>query len=264
MSLFLVLGLLTVGGTYLASNVPNEEDMVHSFHEAQRFYAEGAYDQAIAQYEAVSRLRSRALNTRSIQVAVGEEQFPLQEAAAYQVGNSFAKVYQEYARQAEDASAGDRRPQLIAQADSAFAASVGAFEHVISHSINQVLIIQAYGRLIDLNFKAGEFPAVIDAADALAAAYPDAPQVIVGYYNTGWALYEMQDYDGAIDAFQALLARFTTGYQADRSLFQIGECYLETGRYELAIDAYRQLVDRQLLEDLTEVELRRMQREKIA
>jgi TolA-binding protein len=264
MSLFLVLGLLTVGGTYLASNVPNEEDMVHSFHEAQRFYAEGAYDQAIAQYEAVSRLRSRALNTGSIQVAVGEEQFPLQEAAAYQVGNSFAKVYQEYARQAEDASAGDRRPQLIAQADSAFAASVGAFEHVISHSINQVLIIQAYGRLIDLNFKAGEFPAVIDAADALAAAYPDAPQVIVGYYNTGWALYEMQDYDGAIDAFQALLARFTTGYQADRSLFQIGECYLETGRYELAIDAYRQLVDRQLLEDLTEVELRRMQREKIA
>jgi len=263
MNLFLVL-LLTAGGTYLASSVPNEEDMVHSFQEAQRFYAEGAYDQAIAQYEAVSEVRSRALKTGTIQVTVGEEAFPLQEAAAYQIGNSFAKVYEEYARQAGEESDGDRRQRLIAQADSAFATSVGAFEHVISNSSNEVLIVQAYGRLIDLNFKAGEFPEVIDAADALAAAFPDAPQVIVGYYNTGWALYEMQDYDRAIDAFQALLARFPTGYQADRSLFQIGECYLETGRYELAIDAYRQLIDQQQVEDLTEVELRRMQREKIA
>ncbi|MDP6984509.1 MAG: hypothetical protein QGG05_15660, partial [Candidatus Latescibacteria bacterium] len=72
MNLFLVL-LLTAGGTYLASSVPNEEDMVHSFQEAQRFYAEGAYDQAIAQYEAVSEVRSRALKTGTIQVTVGEE-----------------------------------------------------------------------------------------------------------------------------------------------------------------------------------------------
>ena len=264
MNLFLLLTVLTAGGTYIASRVPNQEDMVNSFQEAQRFYAEGAYDQAIAQYEAVTQVRSRALDASGILVSVGEDEFPLQEAADYQIGNSHSKVYEELTQQAGDESDGVRRGQLAVLADSAFAATVRAFEQVIAHSTNEVLIIQAYGRLIDLNFKAKKFPEVIEASDALVAAYPDAPQVIVGYYNTGWALYEMKDYDGAIAAFRALLVRFPSGYQADRSLFQIGECYLETGRYELAIDTYRELIDRQQIENLTEVELRRIQREKIA
>ena len=263
MNLLLVL-IVTVGGTLIASRLPNQEDMVNSFQEAQRFYAEGAYDQAIVQYEAVSRIRSKTLDTAGIQVTVGEEVFPVQEAADYQIGNSYAKVYTEYAQQAEDEPDRVRRGRLMAKADSAFAAAVRAFQQVMAHSTDEVLVVQAYGRLIDLNFKAKKYPEVIEAADALSAAYPDDPQVIVGYYNTGWALYEMKDYSRAIEAFKALLARFPTGYQADRSLFQIGECYLETGRYGLAIDAYRQLIDGQQIEDLTEVELRRIQREKIA
>ena len=181
----------------IASRVPNQEDMVNSFQESQRFYAEGAYDQAIVQYEAVSRIRSKTLDTAGIQVTVGEEVFPVQEAADYQIGNSYAKVYTEYARQAEDEPDGVHRGRLASKADSAFAATLRAFQQVISHSTNEVLIVQAYGRLIDLNFKAKKYPEVIEAADALRAAYPDDPQVIVGYYNTGWAFYEMKDSAGA-------------------------------------------------------------------
>ena len=264
MTLFLIVTALTLGGTWFASRVPNAEDMVNSFREAQRFYAEGAYDQAIAQYEAVSKIRSRALNSGRIRVAVDQGEFPLQEAADYQIGNSYAKVYEDLAAGAEDEPRGSRRAAIEAKADSAFAAAAGAFQRVIDGSTSEVLKVQAYGRLIDLNFKAGRYPEVIDAARALSAAYPEDPRVVVGYYNTGWALYRMKDYDGAIDAFEELLARFPTGYRADRSLFQIGECYLETGRYDQAIDAYGQLIDRQQIQDLTEVELRRIQREKIA
>ncbi len=264
MTLFLVVTALTLGGTFFASRVPNEGDMVNTFREAQRFYAEGAYDQAIAQYEAVSKIRSRALHSERIQVAVGQGEFPLQEAADYQIGNSYAKVYEDHARGAEDERRGSRRAELETKADSAFAAAASAFQRVIAGSTSEVLKVQAYGRLIDLNFKARRYPEVIEAARALSATYPEDPRVVVGYYNTGWALYKMKDYDGAIDAFEALLARFPTGYRADRSLFQIGECYLETGRYDQAMDAYRQLIDRQQVQDLTEVELRRIQREKIA
>ena len=264
MNLLLVLTLITAGGAYLASRVPNQEDMVNTFREAQRFYAEGAYDQAITKYEAVLHVRSRALEVESIRVAVAEEEYPVQEAAHYQIGNSFSKLYAGFAQQAEEEDNHARRDQLRRQADEAFAATVVAFQQVIERSTSEVLKVQAYGRLIDLNFKAGKFPEVIDAADSLVTAYPDHPQVIVGYYNTGWALYEMREYDRAITAFEGLLARFPTGYQADRSLFQIGECYLETGRYERAIDSYRQLITRQNIENLTEVDLRRIQREKIA
>ena len=264
MNLFLLLTLITAGGTYLASRVPNQEDMVSTFREGQRFYAEGAYDQAITKYEAVLRIRSRALDVEGIQVAVGDDEFSAQEAAHYQIGNSFSKLYAAFARQAEEEGDEVRRALLQVQADEAFAATVDAFQQVIAGSTSEVLKVQAYGRLIDLYFKAGKFPQVIEAADALINAYPDHPQVIVGYYNTGWALYEMGEYDRAISAFERLLAHFPSGYQADRSLFQIGECYLEKGRFERAIDSYRQLITRQKIENLTAVELRRIRREKIA
>ncbi len=264
MNLFLLLTLITAGGTFLASRVPNQEDMVSTFREGQRFYAEGAYDQAITKYEAVLRIRSRALDVEGIQVAVGDDEFPVQEAAHYQIGNSFSKLHAGFAQQAEEEGDEVGRARLQVQADEAFAATVDAFQQVIDGSTSEVLKVLAYGRLIDLYFKAGKFPQVIEAADALINAYPDHPQVIVGYYNTGWALYELGEYDRAISAFERLLARFPSGYQADRSLFQIGECYLETGRYARAIDSYRQLIIRQKIENLTEVELRRIRREKIA
>ena len=264
MNLVFIIGLITIGGTYFASRVPNEENLLTSFSEAQRFYAEGAYDQAIAQYEAVSQVRSRVLDAENIQVTVGEEEFPVQEAAVYQIGNAYAKLYGDYTRFAEDASNEAKRSRLQARADSAFAAAVSAFQQVIAASTSTALRVRAHGRLVDLYFQAKRYREVIAAARELIEAYPDDPHVIVGYYNTGWAHYEKKDYGRAIEAFEALLARFPTGYRAERSLFQIGECHLETGRYLQAIDAYRRLIDRQHIEDLTEEELRRIQREKLA
>ena len=132
MNLLLVL-IVTVGGTLIASRLPNQEDMVNSFQEAQRFYAEGAYDQAIVQYEAVSRIRSKTLDTEGIQVTVGEEVFPVQEAADYQIGNSYAKVYTDYARQAEDEPDGVHRGRLASKADSAFAALETIYAEEVGH-----------------------------------------------------------------------------------------------------------------------------------
>ena len=47
-----------------------------SFRDAQAFYAEGAYDQAIVRYEEVLQVRSRLLDTQKISVSVGAEHFP--------------------------------------------------------------------------------------------------------------------------------------------------------------------------------------------
>ena len=86
--LVVFIGILTIGGAHFSFKIPTEMEMVDSFGEAQRFYAERAYDQAIEGYLQVSEIRSRILDTQSIQVTVGEETYPVQEASIYQIGNA--------------------------------------------------------------------------------------------------------------------------------------------------------------------------------
>ncbi|MED5415359.1 MAG: hypothetical protein VYC64_10430, partial [Candidatus Latescibacterota bacterium] len=83
----LLLAVLTLAGTFFSFQSPSEKELLDRFGEAQRFYAEGAYDQAITHYDAVSRVRSRVLETQLLDVTVGEASYPVQEAAVYQVGN---------------------------------------------------------------------------------------------------------------------------------------------------------------------------------
>jgi tetratricopeptide (TPR) repeat protein len=264
MNIYLILSLLTIGGAYFSTRAPTQDELVASFQEAQGFYAEGAYDQAIAQYETVRKVRSRFLDAPGVRVTVGGEMFPVQEAAAYQIGNAYTKLYGDYTRVAEEVRDGARRSQYRVRADSAFVRGVASFRHVITNATNEVLRVQAHGRVIDLYFQAEKYPDVIAASQELIAGYPDDPRAIGGYYNRGWAYYEIKNYIRAIEAFETLLARFPIGYQADRSLFQIGECYLEMGEYLRAIDFYRRLIDRQRIQSLTEEEVKRMRREKLA
>ena len=264
MNLVLVLALVTVLGTQFAARTPNRDDLVASFRDAQAFYAEGAYDQAIVRYEEVLQVRSRLLDTQKISVSVGSEHFPVLEAANYQIGNAYSKLFTDFSRFTEETRDPRRREGLQVQADSAFARSVRAFRQVSETATNQVLRVQAFGRLVDLYFEAGRYPEVIEAADAMIAAYPGDPRAVGGYYNRGWAFYEMQDYTQAIAAFKELLELYPTGYQADRSLFQIGESYQEQGEYLQAIEHYRRLVKGQRIEELTEEQLNQMRREKLA
>ena len=264
MNLVLVLALVTVLGTQFAARTPNRDDLVASFRDAQAFYAEGAYDQAIVRYEEVLQVRSRLLDTQKISVSVGAEHFPVLEAANYQIGNAYSKLFTDFSRFAEEARDPERQVGLQAQADSAFARSVRAFRQVSETAANEVLRVQAFGRLVDLYFEAGRYPEVIEAADAMIAAYPGDPRAVGGYYNRGWAFYEMQDYTRAIAAFKELLELYPTGYQADRSLFQIGESHQQQGEYLQAIEHYRRLVKGQRIEELTEEQFNQMRREKLA
>ena len=264
MSLTLIVGLLTVAGTYFAARTPSEEELVASFQEAQRFYAEGAYDQAIVEYTTVTRVQSKAIDVQNIEVMVGEERFPLRDAAFYQIGNAHSKLYQDYTRFAEETSTTEKRAEYQDLSDSAFARAVAEFRHVIATATSQVLRVRAHSRLIDLFFLAKAYPEVIAASEEMIANYPNSSQIANAYYNTGWAHYETKNYGRAIQSFAALLAHFPTGYQSDRSLFQIGECYREQGDCRQAIGYYDRLVERQRIESLTEDELLQMKREKMA
>ena len=264
MGLSPLLVLLTIGGTLFAFRSPTEEELVASFGEAQRFYAEGAYDQAIERYEEVSRVRSRILDAERIEVTVGEDRYPVQEASAYQVGNAQGKLHADHSRFAVEARTAARREQYRILADSAFAGATRAFERVIAEATSEALRGQAHGRLVELYFEAGRYDEVIEASARLLEEYEGQPFAAVGHYNRGWAYFELGQYPQAIAAFEALVAGHPTGYRADRSLFQIGESLMAMEEYERAIGHYQRLVERQRIEQLSEAELLSMKREKLA
>ena len=57
MNLAIIVSLITVGGAALSFRAPTEDELKASFAEAQRFYAEGAYDQAIKAFVRCLRWR---------------------------------------------------------------------------------------------------------------------------------------------------------------------------------------------------------------
>lgn len=264
MGLGLILLIATSAGTFLSFRSPSEKEMLDSFSEAQRFYAEGSYSQAIEAYDKVARVRSQVLDAQSIIVEVGEASYPVQEAAVYQVGNSNRKLFGEYAGFGLSATDDERRTEFEVLADSSVARSAAAFRRVIDEATHEALRGQAYGRLIELYYEAQMFRQTIEVSQELIAAYGDDPLTKVGYYNTGWSHFQLKEYEQALVAFQGLVDRFPSGFEADRSLFQIGECFLEMERYDDAVIAYRDLVDRQRLGDLSDAELKRMEQEKLA
>ena len=262
MNLAIIVSLITVGGAALSFRAPTEDELKASFAEAQRFYAEGAYDQAIKAYRSVSKVESRVLNAAAIQVVVGDEFFPVQEAALYQMGNAFNKRFADFRLFAENDP--KRKDEYLRLADTSYAESVKSFEHIIESASSEILRGMAHGRLIEMHFDAGGYQDVIRASKRLISEEDSGEYALSGYYNLGWAHFEMGNYDSSISAFSDLIRYFPNGYRADRSLFQIGEAYLALGNCGSAIDYYQKLVERQQIDELTEEQLAVIQREKIA
>lgn len=260
----LILALITAIGTYLAFRVPNPDDLTTSFRDAQRFYSSGAYDQAIELYEKVAKVRTRWTDVMKVRVKVGGSSFPVREAASYQIGNAYAKLYEEFGRFARETYDLARRKRFKAKADSAFSKAIAAFRHVVDTATDEELKVLAYQRLVELYYDAGRYEDVLRTARQLLAKYPEGAGAVDAYYNIGWSYYHLKDYPRAIDAFRTLLEKFPAGYRADRSLFQIGECYLEQGRYMEAVGYYQKLIDRQHIQELTEAEIEKMRKEKLA
>ena len=262
MSLALLVGLITAAGAALSFRAPTEQELIASFTEAQRFYAEGAYDQAIDQYRAVSAVRSRVLDAQTIQVSVGEELYPVQEAALYQMGNAYNKRFADYTNFSRNDQS--RESEYLVLADSSYRQSVHSFERVINTATSEELKGLAHGRLIETHFEAQNFEDVVDASQRLIDDYGTGEYALPGFYNLGWAHYEMGDFKSSIDAFVDLVEKYPNGYRTDRSLFQIGESYLAMDDCSSAVKYYQQLVERQRIDELSEEQLASMQREKLA
>ena len=245
-------------------SVPTAPEMQATFADAQKFYASGAYDQAIEGYRHIIRSQSRFLQMKDVEVTVGEITAPLQEVARYQTGNAHFKSAEEALASAARSRDPARRSRYQDRARSLFGDAAAAFVETEERSGVAALKALARSRAVACWYAIQDYERTIEGASLLIERYPSSAYVEQAMYDVGWAYYDMEDYAGSITAFEGLVERFPGGYRGSRALFQIGEAHFALENYREAIPFYQRLVDSQRIEEMSEREILRMKRQKIA
>jgi tetratricopeptide (TPR) repeat protein len=260
----IVIVSISMSVAFIARDGPTGDFMLSTFQAGQSFYSEGAYDQAIDKYRSVGDVTSVLLDDRDIVVVVGEVEATVKDAATYQVGNSYFKLFEEESLAAQNLRDAKKKARRLAQAEEYLEQAVSSFSRVEEQSNSEELRVLAQGRIMTCWYSARHFENVIREGREFVEGYPQHPYVVEALYNIGWSYYELKDYDNSILAFTELTQRFQSGFQVSRALFQIGECYYDQERFAEAIPHYQALVDQADIGELTEQDVQRMQFEKVA
>ena len=272
---WLTIALLT--GVALSTRfVPTADELKAAFDQGQRFYASGAYDQAIERYRLVAGSQSELLDEKAVRVAVGEVDAPQDEVARYQIGNAYFKMAEDALQRTGGSHDRRAREGAKAAADSLFNLATGQFLETERAATVSQLKALARSRVLNCRYRSGDYTGTIEEARLLLERYPESGYVEQAMYDIGWSHFEMEAYGLSIEAFEALVERFPDSYRANRALFQIGESHFALGaaaaggtapghgHYRDAIDYYRRLVEAQGLEQMGEREILQMKREKLA
>ncbi len=263
-----LLGLTVVGMTLgialLAKDVPTREYMLSTFQAGQSFYSEGAYDQAIEKFEDISSVRSMLLDDSDIIVVVGKVETAVKDAAIYQMGNAYFKMFEEEFRASKDESNKEGQEKRKGRAEEYLETAVSYFFGVEQNARSENLRVLAQNRITACWYIARHYREVIREGQKFIEKYPDNAYVVEALYNIGWSYYELKEYANSIETFTELTERFKSGFQVSRAFFQIGECYYDQGQYRKAIPYYQQLVDQLNIGALSEQEIQKMQFEKVA
>ncbi|MBN1291920.1 MAG: tetratricopeptide repeat protein [Candidatus Latescibacteria bacterium] len=256
--------VVMVGMAYFVTGIPTPDEMGADFDAAQKFYTSGAYDQALEKYADINAVESRFLNEDKVIEEFGTMLIPIKDATLYQSGNCYYKMIElenEKANTAKDDAEKEKSKRLaIDYADK----GTDFFDQTQERTKNAELQSLAQNRIISTWYLIPDYDRVIQEGRELIEKYPESPDVLDAMYNIGWAYYDTKRYDESISMFEELIARFPTGTKPDRAMYQIGESFFDQGKYAEAVPFYQRLVEKQRINELTDLEITRIQREKLA
>jgi tetratricopeptide (TPR) repeat protein len=264
MNIGYVFLVVMVGMAYFVSGVPTPDEMIAEFSAAQKFYTSKAYDQALEKYDQVGKMESRFLDEDKVVFEVGNMRSPVKDLCLYQSGNAYfqmardQKDFEARAKTDEDKEKAKKLKQEFIQKANDF------FVQTQERTKNLDLRPQAQNRVVETWYMNNDYDRVIKEGEILIQKYPNSSYVLNAMYNIGWAYYDTKRYDQSIDAFKKLLERFPGGNMPDRALFQIGEAYFDQKKFAEAIPYYQQLVDKMRINEMTDQEIQKMQRQKLS
>jgi len=257
--------IIMAGAAYFVSNIPTPDQMMADFKAAQKFYTSYAYDQALEKYEEVGQVESRFLDEDKVIVEFSDMQLRIKDATLYQSGNCYYKMAeQEVQNTKEDQQLEEEKEKAQRLALEYVQKGAEFFDRTQEYSINDELKVLSQKRIIDTWYLINNYENVIVEGRELIEKYPENFYVQDALYNIGWAYYDTKRFDESIQTFNELITRFPTGTKSDRALFQIGESYFDQGRYSEAADYYRRLVTKMRIDELTDLEIQKIQRDKLA
>ena len=265
MNIGYVFLIAIAGMAYFVSDIPTPDEMIANFDAAQKFYTSGAYDQALEAYEIVNDTESRFVDEENVIVEFGTMQIPVKDATMYKTGGTYFKLIQEENRMASEAADDQEKERHNVLALEYADKATEYFNLTQQQTANDDLKAQSQNQIIAVWYEVNDYDRVILEGEKLIELYGDSPYVLDAMYNIGWAYFDKKEYDQAIEVLNALVEQFpSAGFQSERALFQIGESYYEKKEYEEAITYYQQLVDKMRINELTDQEITRIQRDKLA
>jgi len=264
MNLGYVFLIIMASAAYFVAGIPTPDQMIADFSAAQKFYTSAAYDQAIEKYIEVGEIESRFLDEDKVIVEFGDMQIRIKDATLYQTGNSYSKMAEDEIRKSKESSVDADKQKYNQLALEYVKKASDYFNQTQQISNHDELKVLAQKRTVDAWYLINDYDKVIEEGRVLIEKYPESTYVQDALYNIGWAYYDTKQYEESIRVFQELITRFPTGTKADRALFQIGESYFDQGKYNEAVSGYQRLVDKMRINELTDLEIQRIQRDKLA
>jgi len=264
MNIGYVFLIIMASAAFFVSNIPTPDEMIADFQAAQKFYTSKAYDQALEAYTEVGGIESRFVDEDKVIVEFGDMQLRIKDATFYQSGNSYYKMAEDELQRSFDAADDEEKERAEKLALEYVEKAANYFNMTQDNTISVELKVLAQNRIVDTWYLVNDYDRVIEEGRRLIERYPESIFVQDALYNIGWAYYDTKEYKQSISTFNELVTRFPTGTQSDRALFQIGESYFDQGLYSDAAPYYQRLVTKMRIDELTDVEIQKIQRDKLA
>lgn len=264
MNIGYVFLIIMAGAAYFVSGIPTPDQMIADFKAAQKFYTSSAYDQAIEKYTEVGKIESRFVDEDNVIVELGGSQYRIQDATLYQCGNSYSKMTEEELKKVRESRKDEDKEKANKLALEYTTKATEYYDKTQEKTNNDELKVLAQKKIVDVWYLIKNYEKVISEGRDLIEKYPKSIYVQDALYNIGWAYYDTKRYDQSIQTFNELVSRFPTGTKSDRSLFQIGESYFDQGKFSEAAPFYQQLVTKMRINEMTELEIQKIQRDKLA
>jgi len=264
MNIGYVFLIIMASAAYFVSSIPTPDEMIADFQAAQKFYTSTAYDQALEAYTDVGGIESRFVDEDKVIVEFGDMQLRIKDACLYQSGNSYYKMTENELQRSRTAE-GNEEKEMAKSLSLEYVQKASDFYNMTQdNTTSDELKVLSQNRIIDTWYLVNNYEKVIEQGQILIDRYPESSFVQDALYNIGWAYYDTKRYNESIETFNELIARFPTGNQADRALYQIGESFFDQGMYDEAVPYYQRLVDKMRINELTDLEIQRIQRDKLA